>query len=65
MLGFLNKIFDYVQGRAERRRNTIRKLEKEQDALKAIKVKNAHHVRRLDAISAELGRLYSEATSQA
>ena len=61
----VGKASDYVQGRAERRRNNIKSLEKEQDALKKKKVKSPGDRRRLGVIAAELGKLYDQGANQA
>lgn len=59
------KASDYVQGRAERRRNDIAKLEKEQDVLKLKKNKTVADKKRLDAIASRLGELYHQGANQA
>jgi hypothetical protein len=59
------KVADFVQGRAERRRNNIARLRKEQDALKDKPKKTKRDIARLDVIASELGRLYKEAANQA
>ena len=61
----VGKASDYVQGRAERRRNDILKLEKEQDALKRKKDKSRADTNRLDAIATRLGELYHQGANQA
>jgi hypothetical protein len=59
------KASDYVQGRAERRRNNIKSLEREQDELKDKKNKTSADKKRLVVIARELGKLYDQGANQA
>ena len=56
---FFGKIADYIQGRDERRRNEIEKLEKEYEVLRK-KDNTPANVRRMDAVFSRLRVLYTQ-----
>lgn len=58
-------VFDIFGSKAERRRNTIAKLEKERDEILAKKDKaNSRDASRLEHIANELGKLYKQGKNQ-
>lgn len=61
----IDKISDYIQGRSERRRNSIASLKREQDAIKRKKNKTSGDIKRLDVIADQLGKLYEQGINQA
>ncbi len=61
----IDKISDYVQGRSERRRNSIASLKREQDAIKRKKHKKPSDIGRLKRIADELSKLYESGINQA
>jgi hypothetical protein len=56
----LDKVFNWIPKREEARRNTIEKLEKEQDEIQK-RPETPANVLRLDAIAKQLSKLYKDA----
>lgn len=60
----LDKVFDWIPGRSETRRNKIDRLEREQNEL-LHQPKTPMRLKRLDDIASELSRMYTDAKNSA